>query len=143
MTTINGIVWSGTAPSARRIRGAGGFVLAADLPSTADAPGTTQNATPVFAAFMEGLLGLQEQAPNAPAVRDREARRHGQALLSALAEMQLSLVGSRGSPASLARVGERLSALADGVPVAADPRLREVVAAITLRARVELARCGG
>ena len=142
MTTIDGIGLPAVAPAARRNRATGGFVLPSQTRAT-DAPAMTDTSTPVFAAFMDGLLGLQEQAPDAPsapAVRDREARRHGQALLSVLAEMQLSLIGSRDGPGSLALLSERLSGLAEAIPVAADPRLRAIIGAITLRARVELAR---
>ena len=142
MTMIDGIGLPGVALAARRNRPTLGFVLPAQTRAM-DAPAMTDTSTPVFAAFMDGLLGLQEQAPDAPsapAVRDREARRHGQALLSVLAEMQLSLIGSRDGPGSLTLLSERLSGLAEAIPVAADPRLRAIIGAITLRARVELAR---
>lgn len=132
------------SPAARRNRAAGGFRVPSD-PRAADAPDapTPADATPVFAAFMEGLLGLQEEAAEAPSMagaRDREARRHGQALLSALAEMQLTLVGQGDAPATLASLSARLSGLSAAIPLAADPRLRAIVAAIALRARLELAR---
>ena len=127
---------------------AGGGTGAATDVQDAGASGDT---APVFAAFMEGLLGLQERgamdAALAPAVRDREARRHGQALLSALAELQLALIGVGGDPATaqdgLKSLSERLSVLAGTVPAAADPGLQAIVRAIGLRARIELARRAG
>jgi hypothetical protein len=146
MKGIDAIGRPAASPAARRNRATGGFVLPPETSSLAAAP-PADISVPVFATFMEGLLGLQEQAPDAPsvpAVRDREARRHGQAVLSLLAELQLVLVGSgsapEASPASLALLAGRLSALTDAVPVASDPGLRAIIAAIALRARVELAR---
>ncbi len=155
MTLIHGMGVEPTAASAaaRRNRAAGGFRVPSD-PRAAGAPAgpdaspvpdasTPTDSAPVFAAFMEGLLGLQEATAEAPSVagaRDREARRHGQALLSALAEMQLSLVAQGDAPAALASLSVRMSGLAAAVPLAADPRLRAIVAAIALRARLELAR---
>ncbi len=139
------------SPARRAARGGGGFAL----PPQALPAGEPQaeavpagDSTPVFAAYMAGLLGLQEQGPadalSAPAARDREARRHGQALLSALAELQLLLTGMgsgpEGSPENVRRLSERLSGLAASIPAAADPGLRGVVAAIGLRARIELTR---
>ena len=83
-------------------------------------------------------------ASSTPAVRDREARRHGQALLSALAELQLALIGGGGGSGTprdgLKSLSERLSVLASTLPAAADPGLQAVVRAIGLRARIELAR---
>ena len=89
---------------------------------------------PVNGAGLSGLLALQEA--DADAVRDREARRHGQDLLSELAALQRELLDG---PPGAARL-QALAGLADAVPEAADPRLRDVVASIALRARIELAR---
>jgi hypothetical protein len=139
MTGINGI----HGPSARgvtpRRRVASGFMLPAEA---ADAPAEAEQSVPVFAAAMGGLLGLQEQAAasSTPAVRDREARRHGHGLLATLAELQRLLVGSD-EPAPLRLLTERLAGMVAAIPVAADPALRGIVAAIALRSRIELARC--
>ena len=81
-----------------------------------------------------GLLALQEGETET--VQDRAARRHGHNLLAGLTAIQHAQLG-----AGLARGDiERLAALADGIPPACDPRLRAAVAAIGLRARVELAK---
>jgi hypothetical protein len=78
-----------------------------------------------------GMLALQE-APDE--VADREARRRGHEMLEALAALQRSLLGIDGAdPARLARLSEK-------VPEARDPALREAVAAIALRARIEAVR---
>lgn len=81
---------------------------------------------------LAGMLALQELPDWAAA--DRDARRRGQDLLTALAEMQRAMLGlGDGDPA-------RLERLAASAPMAADPGLRDVVAAIALRARIEAAR---
>jgi hypothetical protein len=89
------------------------------------------------------MLAMQEVESGA--VRDREARRRGQDMLAALASLQRSLLdfGSDTGPTTGAGSGSalrQLAALAGQVPQAADPALREAVAAVTLRVRVELAR---
>jgi hypothetical protein len=114
------------------------------LPASAeptDAPAGADASIPVFTAAMGGLLGLQEQAAASfnPAVRDREARRHGHELLATLAELQRLLVGPA-EPSASVNATERLAGLVAASPVAADPALRQIVAAITLRSRIELAR---
>ena len=150
----DGIGRSGGAVASRRRASASGFTLPPEAGPAIGAATDVQDAgasgdsAPVFAAFMEGLLGLQERgamdASSTPAVRDREARRHGQALLSALAELQLALIGGGGGSGTprdgLKSLSERLSVLASTLPAAADPGLQAVVRAIGLRARIELAR---
>lgn len=157
MTMIDGVGRPAGPLAARRATrgraGAGGFALSlqsvpAGEASVVVAAETAGDSAPVFTAYMAGLLGLQEQgaadALAAPAARDREARRHGQALLSALAELQLLLTGGGGgpggSPADVRMLSERLSGLAASIPAAADPGLRGILAAIGLRAQIELIR---
>ncbi len=85
---------------------------------------------------MDGLLLLQ-QVEDGP-TRDRQARRHGRALLEGLGALQRALLGGEDDPAAL----DRLAALVAHCPDAADPALRGTLAAVALRARVELARRG-
>ena len=85
------------------------------------------------AVTMPSLLALQEA--DGEAVRDREAREHGEALLHVLAALQRALLGG-GDPA----VMERLAALVRRAPVPADPHLLAVQRALLVRAAVELAR---
>ena len=80
-----------------------------------------------------GLLALQEHGGND--ARDTEAHRRGTAMLDALRQIQAEMLGDRCDPVRLSR----LAALAEG-ECGADPRLREALAAIALRARVELVR---
>jgi len=116
------------AGAARQTRGPSGF----RVPQTrATAVGLAHGVEEVGLA---GMLALQE-LPD-PALADREARRRGQDILAALAALQRALLGPGGADA-----GE-LAALATAVPQADDPALRAVVAAITLRARIEAARHG-
>ena len=115
------------APSKDRT-GTGGFAVAAGSPAATAALSA--------AAPLDGLLLLQE-ADNAPA-RDRRARKHGRAVLDALARLQLALLG--GDPDSAAL--RTLAALLEQAPAADDPALRTMLGAIALRAEVELARAG-
>lgn len=126
MTGIAGIAGLGAVGvprAAPRRAGVGGFSVPEEA---AAAPG-------VAGVAMQSLLGLQEAGQDA--VRDREARRHGGAILAALAALQRALLGGAdaGALASLAALVER-------VPLPADPRLAEVQHALLVRAAVELAR---
>ncbi len=124
MTNIGRIGATPVASSARRAAASSGFTL----PGAAAAPAAP--ATPVAAL---GLLALQEAGQDA--VRDREARRHGDAMLQALRALQRALLGG-GDDLSL----RQLEALARGAPPPADPGLAMVQAMILQRTAVELAR---
>ena len=91
------------------------------------------------ASSLDAILALQEEqtAERVIPARDREARRRGQGLLTALAALQHALLDGGNGDAAL----RQLAALADGVP-AATPQLEAVVRALSLRARIELARRG-
>ena len=67
---------------------------------------------------------------------NRDARRRGSALLSALTELQHSLLTDEDLSTNL----ERLSVLVSAVPQADDPALASIVRSIALRAAVELCR---
>jgi Class II flagellar assembly regulator len=83
---------------------------------------------------LDGMLALQEVGDEI--VRDREAKRHGQALLKGLAALQHALLAGEDQSAVL----QTLAALAENCPQAAHPGLAGVVQALALRAQVELAR---
>jgi hypothetical protein len=108
--------------------GARGFAVPAE-PAPASAA-----ATSAPAVVLGGLLALQEAEAEPP--RDRAARRRGRDLLAALATLQRDLLDA----GPMQEVLERLAALVDQVPEAGDAVLREAVAAVVLRARVELER---
>lgn len=117
--------YSAQRPGASRRAGGSGFTL----PEADAAP----NTAPLDAVTPFGLLGLQQGW--SPAERDAAAERRGQGLLRELQGLQLALLSGAPDPASLARV----ALLSEG-EAGADPALREIIAAISLRARVELAR---
>ncbi len=100
------------------------------------ASGVQAAAAPAAAAAVDGLLLLQE-VEDGP-TRDRHARRHGRAMLDALAALQRALLGEGDDPDVL----HRLAALVAHCPSAADPALRATLSAVALRAQVELARRG-
>ena len=100
-------------------------------PAGVGAAGSIVQAAPVGAALM---LALQEDATAGTA--DREARQHARELLAALAELQRALLSGGSGGDAL----QRLSLLTDLASQAADPGLRQVVASIRLRARLELGR---
>ncbi len=68
--------------------------------------------------------------------RDSEARRHGKALLAALAGMQRAMLNGDLCPSALDQVASLLSS----VPPATDPVLSKILQAIAVRAAVELCR---
>ena len=133
MPPIEGIGRPAPAVTGGRVaRGSTGARFA--LPDVATAGGVGTSAAAAPAAGLSSMLALQEQGGDA--TEDREARRHGQDLLTLLAELQRSLLRGGDDPAAL----ERLAALADEMPKTADRRLAALISAITLRVRVELAR---
>jgi len=140
MTTIEGLGPPAPLPSAPRpgapARRADGFAL----PRPDESSAATADAAAVGHASglggLDALLTLQEEAPD-PDARDRAARRRAHDLLQALASLQRALLADDESAA----IGG-LEALLRDPPIAADPGLAEVAAAVTLRARVELARRG-
>ena len=99
-------------------------------------PASRPEAPPPGAALGgAGLIGLQQGWT--PAEQDDAAGRRGRALLEELARLQRDMLRGRLDPAGLSR----LAAMSEGEG-GHDPELREIVAAIGLRARVELARIG-
>lgn len=115
-------------PSARARRaGPAGFVLPEAAPQGKVAPIAPSSAQAML-AFQDGWN---------PAEADAAAQRRGQAVLAELGALQLALLGPGADPARLSR----LALLAEG-EAGADPVLREIMQAISLRARVELARHG-
>jgi hypothetical protein len=78
---------------------------------------------------------LLQQVEDGP-TRDRQARKHGRAMLQGLSALQHELLDGDVDPGTL----ERLAALVDHCPEAADPALKATLAAVSLRVRVELAR---
>lgn len=133
---IGGLAGTGGARAPRnQAMGAG----AADfrVPDAADAPAT---AAPAAAGGSVAVLGamLAAQEWRGPDARNAPAQRHGRAILDHLAALQRVLLG--GSQDGLGAVLGQLGALAAAEPPPADPDLAELLGAIRLRVRVELAR---
>lgn len=136
MTDVGGVGRaSGQGPAGRTRTGPGaaaGFSMTAAMqPFAGPLAGPIGETT---ATSLSGLLALQEA--DAPVLRDRRAQRRGLDLLGALAALQRALLAG-GDPGD---VLGRLASLAADLPSASDPRLATVLRAISLRARVELAR---
>ncbi|CAH0141706.1 flagellar assembly protein FliX [Roseomonas sp. CECT 9278] len=130
MAPIRGVGGGTTIRGGRAPRGAGGgFHLGAGVAES----GATEAAERPAAASAIGLLALQETAPAAE--RDARAHRRGEAMLRELAALQRDLLAGRSDPARLHSLLELTTGEA-----AADPVLRDAVAAIALRVRIELAR---
>ena len=133
MSIIDGVgpASIGRPPSRGRPEGAARFTIG---PVAGPARGATaEAAAPVIAA---GMLALQEVGEET--VQDRLARRHGRALLTALARLQHQLLGAADPEDAL----DALASLADGLPRSTDAALAAALDGVRLRARVELARRG-
>jgi len=130
MTGIERIGWSATRHASGRPVATSGF----SVPLQSAATGPAMAASEASAPALASMLTLQELGGET--IQDREARRHGQDMLGALAELQRSLLAADGDPAVLTRLAE----LAAAVPRATDRRLAAMVSAIVVRVRVELAR---
>lgn len=144
MARIGGIDHgSGVLPARAGVAGKTGpaFIVAGaftETPAGTEALGGTGGV-----ALLGAMLAAQEWGD--PTAQDREGRRHGRAVLDLLAELQRALLagmGLAGINEGASGIAQRLAALASVEPAAADPALASVLAAIRLRARVELARLG-
>ncbi len=122
----------GTAPTRPGARGTGGgFSVETGARSTARAGGTSGPAL----IGMDSMLALQ--AVDEGEERDRRARKRGLALLAALTDLQRTIVVAD-DPAQTLRSLRALTEARE--EEAADPELAGILRAVTLRARVELAR---
>jgi hypothetical protein len=83
---------------------------------------------------LEGMLMLQ--SVDEAVERDRSARKRGKAMIAALSDLQRALLGDEDPSLAL----RSLSDLASDHPLAADPGLADILRAVVLRSRVEIAR---
>jgi hypothetical protein len=102
--------------------------------SAAAASETRDSAAAEGVTIAASLIALQETM--LAAERDREARARADRMLEELAHLQKAMLSGRLSADRL----EQLAALAEQPGLAADARLAEIVGAVSLRAKVELAR---
>ncbi|MDR4308696.1 flagellar assembly protein FliX [Chelatococcus sambhunathii] len=124
-------------PSAARsaMRGAGAFTLAESSETE-----TTRQAAPVRQAHSLGsLLALQAFQEDEPRERRRRALSRGRGLLDVLDGLKLALIEGRDDPAALRALAAQLGATRADTGEAG---LDEALAAIDLRAQVELAKRG-
>lgn len=122
--------WTGARPAT-------GFAVPADTGAGLP-PDAPSGMAPT--SSMDGVLGLQESGMGVgpDAGDDTPARRHVNVLLAELVALQRALLAG-GDPAS---VLVRLDAMVDVSPATGSPALLGLLAAVRLRARVELARRG-
>lgn len=131
MVEVSGVRRAGPAAvGGSRPKSVGGFAVALDQPVAA-------SGAMAAGAVHPSILALQEAA--AETVGDREAKRHGQAMLKSLAALQHEWLRASGSPHAAL---QELSALVESVPEATSPPLAALLRAVALRARIELARTG-
>lgn len=114
--------------SARRGTESGPFAVKTEQAAHTDATVATGSVSAT------SLLALQESESGLH--QDREARRHGEAVIDELTELQRALLGADGPDL------DRLTALVARPISASDPALAGVLRAVRLRAGIELARRG-
>ncbi len=122
----------GVVPAREAARGAGGgFVVDSGVRPL------SRNAGLSGAALigMDSMLALQ--AVDEAQERDRRARKKGTAMLAALSDLQRALTASEDPGQALRLLRDLTTEPGDG---AADPVLGAILRAVTLRARVEIAR---
>jgi hypothetical protein len=111
----------------------GGFAQA--LGADRSAPAALENAAPV--GVLDALVALQEV--DDPTSGRRKAQQRGEDLLDRLDHLKLGLLTGRISIGELERLSEMVSRETEAT---SDPRLREILSEIELRAAVELAKLG-
>jgi hypothetical protein len=114
---------------------AAAFAALLDSPAAAPSAHAASEAAP-----LSGLSWIQEGVTDALSrdAKDRDARRHGRAMLQALADVQRALLGGDDGRAQAALTA--LASIAEEGREADDPVLRLIVREIGVRAAVELAR---
>ncbi len=101
-----------------------------------EAPAAAVHGPAQTATIAASIYDAAEQA----VIADREARRHGRAMLHALAGLQRAALAGAGQPDTAEVPQAALAALMRQAPAAHDPVLRLILREIGVRAAVELAR---
>lgn len=107
------------------------------LPGPAAKSGTQRSAATSASVPLDSLLALQ--ANEDATERKRRQAKRGQDLLDGLDRLKVALLSGRISLSELDRIKSNLTARREATD---DPRLDEVLAAIELRAAVEIAKLG-
>jgi len=128
-------ITAAAAPAASARPASSGFALAADaaVPARTAVSAGVATVAPLMLALQEQMTGETEE---------REARRHGLAVLALLGELQRALLPGAGGDASGPAVLARLAALLEQPADTTHPALATTLRAIRLRARIELSRAG-
>ena len=137
MRNVSGVSKGGAVGAAGRggARPASGFTVPGAAASAGTASGTAA-AAPAAAVGL-ALLAAQERGGRGGG-RNAAARRRAAAILDELTGLQAELLGGRRDPDRLVR----LAALQGGEE-GEDPVLRDALRAVSLRARIEMARRSG
>ncbi len=115
-----------------------GAAFAPAGPDAAAKPAAAPTTTAASAlAGLDALIALQSVDPDGPRRRRRAAKR-GHDLLDVLEEIKIGLLSGAVSGAAL----DRIAALVGGLESSGDDRLDELIADISLRAEVEMAKLG-
>jgi hypothetical protein len=130
MTRVSGLAGAAASRPGSGVAGGGGRVAGPGFAIPAQASGSAGSITTVT---LGGLIALQEDA--CPLHRDRAARRGGERVLEALGSIQIATLDGDGTTA-IAALNDAVAAMSEP----ADPGLRQIIGAIRLRAKVELAR---
>ena len=102
---------------------------------------TARAAAPLRSApGLDALIALQAVQPETEKERRKRQIKRGRGLLDALDGMKLALIDGREDPAALRKLAAELAERRDGT---GDAGLDDALAAIELRAQVELAKRGG
>lgn len=120
------------AATSRPARAGGQFTELLDSPQATESPVNVMPASPL-------TLKMTYEAACDAVSADREARRHGRALLRALGAVQLALLVPHNEDES-GEARAQLARLAATAPSADDPALRLILREIAVRAAIELAR---
>lgn len=123
------------APTTTAARQASGKAFT--LPSTTAKSETQRTGAATASVPLDTLVALQANE-DATERKKRQAKR-GQELLDGLDRLKVALLSGRVSAGDLARIKANLTARREATD---DPRLDEVLAAIELRAAVEIAKLG-
>ena len=120
------------APSRPRSTGSARFGLGAERSGEARRAGAAASL-----ATLDAILALQGEEQ--PGERRRRSARRGRDVLDSLDALRAAILGGGAPTGELARLARHLADLPDG---SGDPGLDEVLAQISLRAQVELAKLG-
>jgi len=131
---IGGAAHTGAARHGDAASGFGAVLDAAGEDATPTAASPLQISAPCGAAAPV-CARLDYDTAMLAVAADRQARRHGRAMLRALGALQLAMLGAEGDGAS-----RQLAVLAAEIPPADDPVLRLILREIGVRAAVALGR---